>query len=71
MTAPAQWLKTCPVCGQDNQCAVMAGRPADTCWCAGTAISPEALAAVPADSIGKRCLCPGCARSKGDTPDER
>ena len=40
------------------------GRPADTCWCAGTAISPEALAAVPADSIGKRCPVPGAPPAK-------
>ena len=52
----------CPLCGGDNQCAMAAGQPAETCWCQGASISPEALAAIPAESVGVRCLCPACGR---------
>ncbi|MDH4039049.1 MAG: cysteine-rich CWC family protein [Gammaproteobacteria bacterium] len=71
MTAPEQWLKTCPLCGGDNRCAMAAGRPVDSCWCAAATISAAALAAVPAESVGKRCLCPACGSSKGEPLDER
>jgi len=71
MTATEQWLKTCPLCGGDNQCAMAAGRPAQTCWCATATISADALAAIPQDSIGKRCLCPACGQTEGDSSFER
>jgi hypothetical protein len=68
---PEQWLKTCPLCGGHNQCAMTAGQPAGTCWCATATFSAEALAAVPPDSMGKRCLCAGCGLTEGESPDER
>ncbi|MCB1695735.1 MAG: cysteine-rich CWC family protein [Halioglobus sp.] len=71
MTAPEQWLKTCPRCGGNNACALAAGLPAETCWCATATISSAALAALPADALGRRCLCPACGHSKGAPLDER
>ncbi|MBP6701417.1 MAG: cysteine-rich CWC family protein [Halioglobus sp.] len=71
MTAPEQWFKTCPLCGGDNQCAIAAGRPGETCWCVSATIGAAALAAIPAESVGKRCICPACGRGKGETLDER
>lgn len=53
---------TCPLCGGANQCApAAAGTFAVECWCTTAAISPDALARVPAELVGKACLCPRCA----------
>jgi hypothetical protein len=62
--------KTCPLCGGDNQCAVAAGRPPESCWCQQASISSEALAAVPADAVDKYCLCPACGQVKEGTTVE-
>jgi len=71
MTAQQTWLKTCPLCGGDNQCAMAAGKAAETCWCWAATIDAAALAKIPPDSVGKRCLCPACGRITGDTSDAR
>jgi hypothetical protein len=53
---------TCPLCGGANQYApATAGTFAVECWCTTAAISPEALARVPAELVGKACLYPRCA----------
>lgn len=52
----------CPLCGGANQCApAQTGKLDVECWCSTAAISPQALARVPADKINKACLCPRCA----------
>jgi hypothetical protein len=56
--------KICPLCGGDNECAVAAGKPPDSCWCKKVTISPKALAAIPVESVDKYCLCPACGRLK-------
>ena len=66
MTQPTSFDDTtkCPLCGQDNQCAVAAGRDPETCWCMSTTIDPEQLAAIPSEAQGKVCICSACADSK-------
>ena len=71
MTTDQQWLQTCPLCGRANKCAVAAGRAVDSCWCYRATLSPAALAAVPPESAGKRCLCPACGRDSGGNQDAR
>ena len=51
----------CPLCGRSNQCAIESGAPAETCWCMGTPIAPEALSALAPEQRGQACLCPACA----------
>ncbi|HVL43221.1 MAG TPA: cysteine-rich CWC family protein [Acidovorax sp.] len=51
---------SCPLCGQPNQCAIAAGRPAASCWCMTQAIDPAALAAVPDGARGQVCICAAC-----------
>lgn len=52
----------CPLCGGANECAPAgAGTFAVDCWCRTVSISPEALARVPEELVGKACLCPRCA----------
>ena len=53
--------KICPLCGADNQCAMSADRPVESCWCASVHISAATLAAIPPEDVGRRCICPSCA----------
>ena len=52
----------CPLCGQANQCAIVAGRPAESCWCMKEPVSREALDSIPESLRGKACICPLCAQ---------
>lgn len=52
----------CPLCGQQNECAIVAGRPAQACWCMAARIPAEVLAAIPPAARGTACVCPGCGR---------
>lgn len=58
--------QTCPLCGGANDCAMAAGRPADTCWCQGVSFDPEALARIPEASRNRHCICKRCATQAGD-----
>jgi hypothetical protein len=61
MTDSTQAASLCPLCGGENQCAIAAGKPADSCWCNYATISAEAKAKA-ADSAGERCICPTCGQ---------
>ena len=52
----------CPACGQPNQCAMAGGADPQGCWCMQTPVSRAALARLPAQESGQRCICPVCAR---------
>lgn len=52
----------CPLCGGDNQCAIAAGKAAESCWCQEATISKEALAALPEEAVNNVCVCPECGR---------
>jgi len=54
--------KTCPLCGADNQCAMAAGKPAESCWCQDVTFDPKALERIPPASQGKHCVCQACGR---------
>lgn len=64
MTTEPQGIDTtrCPLCGQANECAIAAGRPADSCWCMTVSMDPEALASIPPEAQGKVCICARCSR---------
>ena len=51
----------CPLCGDANECAVAAGRSAETCWCMTVTMDPDTLLAIPEAAQGKVCICPKCA----------
>jgi len=63
----------CPICGGPNECGGAMGT--DQCWCSTVKISPEALAAIPADARHRICVCPRCAQRSShgieDTADPR
>ena len=60
-----QTEKQCPLCGQDNQCAVAAGDPPETCWCFSAQLdtgAKEKAAAITA----AQCVCPSCGLPTGE-----
>jgi len=59
----------CPLCGGDNQCALAAGKPAQSCWCQTVTISAQARAKV-AESDAQRCLCAACGAPLPEIPRE-
>lgn len=56
------WTASCPLCGQPNQCAIALGKSAESCWCMTTPMSLLALALMPEQERGQRCICPTCAQ---------
>jgi hypothetical protein len=52
--------RTCPLCGGDNQCAMASGKAPESCWCVSVEIAPTVLQRLPADAIGKVCICGAC-----------
>ena len=61
--------KICPLCGADNNCAVAAGGNHERCWCWDATLDKEALAAIPAASRNKHCICAACGRVEQDSAD--
>ncbi|MDE2416811.1 MAG: cysteine-rich CWC family protein [Burkholderiales bacterium] len=57
----------CPLCGQANQCAMelerATGVKQTACWCTQVTMGAELLSGIPADAVGKACICPSCARA--------
>ncbi len=52
----------CPLCGQANECAIVAGLPPESCWCMKEPVSREALERIAPEQRGKACICPHCAK---------
>ncbi len=52
----------CPLCGEQNRCAVAGtGRFDVVCWCSRIEVAPAALARVRKGGVSMACLCPRCA----------
>ncbi|WP_430461882.1 cysteine-rich CWC family protein [Thalassolituus sp. LLYu03] len=52
----------CPLCGEDNQCAVAAGDEATSCWCFAPGLTTPAalLAQIPPEARNRQCVCAAC-----------
>jgi hypothetical protein len=51
-------MSECPLCRENNHCAIEAGEEPETCWCMSVAIPPQLLEA---DSTNKEvCICQKC-----------
>jgi len=54
----------CPLCGQDNRCAMeiehATGQAQPPCWCVSATFPPGLLDRLPGQARGKACLCAGC-----------
>jgi hypothetical protein len=58
--------KHCPLCGEENICAVSMGKTIEECWCNNENISAMAINEIPESEKFKRCLCQACARNTGE-----
>jgi len=54
--------KRCPLCEQDNQCAVAANSDPASCWCMAVKIDEQAKQRANSNGSAKRCLCKQCGR---------
>jgi hypothetical protein len=50
----------CPICGEDNNCSLVAGLEASTCWCMTTKVPSELLDRVPMGKRRDSCVCKEC-----------
>lgn len=57
----------CPLCGDDNECARVAGRA--RCWCYETTVPRAVLERVPEEARALACVCRACAKGRLH-PDE-
>lgn len=55
----------CPLCSENNQCAVTLGQDPSTCWChqPEIVIDKTLLIKIPQAARGKACICPQCVAS--------
>jgi Cysteine-rich CWC len=58
---------TCPLCGQENLCAMVlerdTGLKQTPCWCTAVTFEADLLARVPAEKRNLACICAKCAQS--------
>ncbi len=58
-------LSRCPLCGQNNRCAMeqarLSGEPQPACWCSTLVFDPALHERIPVTERGKICLCLACA----------
>jgi hypothetical protein len=59
----------CPICGNENECAMAANPGASECWCFTAQVSEDALKAIPEEARGQVCICPRCAAPLPSAPD--
>ncbi|MCL6452706.1 MAG: cysteine-rich CWC family protein [Alicyclobacillus sp.] len=51
---------TCPLCGNDNHCGNVAGKPHGTCWCDEEFFPKEIFENVPLGGPQRSCICKNC-----------
>lgn len=51
----------CPICGENNDCAMERAEKEQVCWCMSISIPQSLLAQVPESMIGVSCICRACA----------
>lgn len=65
--AAPTFASTCPLCGQENQCALeierATGLKQGPCWCTQVDFSADLLARVPQPAQRQACICAACAKS--------
>ncbi|WP_416826329.1 cysteine-rich CWC family protein [Ectobacillus polymachus] len=50
----------CPLCGKDNNCGNISGKPHGTCWCNDESFPKEIFEMVPPEQLRKACICKEC-----------
>lgn len=58
----------CPICGQPNECGIIAFKEQGTeCWCFNEKFPMGLLEQVPEESRGKSCICRQCTITYNDS----
>ncbi|WP_083486087.1 cysteine-rich CWC family protein [Alicyclobacillus ferrooxydans] len=52
--------KECPICGGDNNCGNLAGKPHGNCWCDKEVFPQEIFVKVASSPERKLCICRSC-----------
>lgn len=50
----------CPICGKENNCALVKGKPHSECWCNTTKVPKSLLDKVPEEQKKLSCICKEC-----------
>ncbi|WP_083511908.1 MULTISPECIES: cysteine-rich CWC family protein [Alicyclobacillus] len=50
----------CPICGGDNNCGNVAGKPHGTCWCDRESFPKKIFDKIPSKGSEKTCICQNC-----------
>ena len=63
----------CPLCGQDNRCAMEierdTGQVQPPCWCVDATFSPGLFARIPTEARGQACICAACVAKALHAPE--
>ncbi len=59
-------LGRCPLCGESNECGMVAGR--DDCWCTSVTIEKATLDRLPEAARGVVCVCARCVAADQGGP---
>ncbi|MBB5188161.1 MULTISPECIES: cysteine-rich CWC family protein [Zhongshania] len=65
-TGPPSSTAQCPLCGQNNQCAVAAGSAPSNCWCMTATLDTAAKQQAASLAGPQRCICAACGRPSDD-----
>ena len=49
----------CPICNNTNEC-MMNNPESKNCWCYSEQFPEKIFDLIPAESLGKHCICKGC-----------
>ncbi|MED4601338.1 cysteine-rich CWC family protein [Paenibacillus validus] len=53
----------CPLCGADNGCSYVQGKPIEACWCWKELVPKTLLERIPDERKGKACVCRPCVNA--------
>ncbi|AMO69501.1 hypothetical protein DOK_14354 [gamma proteobacterium BDW918] len=61
-TGPPSAAALCPLCDQNNQCAVAAGSDSSNCWCMTATLDTAAKQQAASMAGPQLCICAACGR---------
>ena len=63
-------LARCPICGEQNQCAMAADPEATECWCESAIFPQDLLKRLPVHAVRRVCICQRCIEThRKKSPD--
>ncbi|HWO97701.1 MAG TPA: cysteine-rich CWC family protein [Bacillus sp. (in: firmicutes)] len=62
MKRETEQAKLCPICGKDNTCGNIAGKPHGSCWCSSEFFPTEIFDLLGPEQQGTSCICKDCLK---------